>query len=140
MAEETLVREQMAFRAIKELGAHVEYARHFTCDARLMTVIRGGLVARPSFVRYFSMGLNVSLSTDDPLQLHFTKEPLMEEYSVAAQVWTQPMATMKVFTTPMFETRPVLFPRIAQGAQLALLVGETSPSFSRILFPPARSS
>eukprot|EP00871_Galdieria_phlegrea_P005062 jgi/Galph1/5557/GphlegSOOS_G4121.1 len=36
---------------------------------------------------YFSRGLNVSLSSDDPLQFHFTKEPLMEEYSVAAQVW-----------------------------------------------------
>jgi len=32
-------------------------------------------------------GLNVSLSTDDPLQFHFTKEPLIEEYSVAAQIW-----------------------------------------------------
>jgi AMP deaminase len=31
--------------------------------------------------------LNVSLSTDDPLQIHLTKEPLVEEYSVAAQVW-----------------------------------------------------
>jgi AMP deaminase len=28
----------------------------------------------------------VSLSTDDPLQIHLTKEPLVEEYSVAAQV------------------------------------------------------
>ncbi|XP_064618252.1 LOW QUALITY PROTEIN: AMP deaminase 2-like [Liolophura sinensis] len=36
---------------------------------------------------YFARGLNVSLSTDDPLQFHFTKEPLMEEYSIAAQVW-----------------------------------------------------
>ncbi|CAG5119398.1 unnamed protein product [Candidula unifasciata] len=36
---------------------------------------------------YFNRGLNVSLSTDDPLQFHFTKEPLMEEYSIAAQVW-----------------------------------------------------
>jgi len=32
-------------------------------------------------------GLNISISTDDPLQFHFTKEPLMEEYSIAAQVW-----------------------------------------------------
>jgi adenosine deaminase len=31
-------------------------------------------------------GLNVSLSTDDPLQFHFTKEALMEEFSIAAQV------------------------------------------------------
>lgn len=37
--------------------------------------------------QYLARGLNVSLSTDDPLQFHFTKEPLMEEYSIAAQVW-----------------------------------------------------
>lgn len=60
---------------------------------------------------YLARGLCVSLSTDDPLQFHFTKvsylltfflihqyinhkiplfyskEPLMEEYSIAAQVW-----------------------------------------------------
>lgn len=36
---------------------------------------------------YLSRGLMVSLSTDDPLMFHFTKEPLMEEYSIAAQVW-----------------------------------------------------
>ncbi|KAG5450871.1 AMP deaminase 2 [Clonorchis sinensis] len=36
---------------------------------------------------YLSKGLNVSLSTDDPLQFHFTKEPLIEEYSIATQVW-----------------------------------------------------
>ena len=31
--------------------------------------------------------MNVSLSTDDPLQLHFTKDALLEEYSVARQVY-----------------------------------------------------
>ncbi|XP_013422045.1 AMP deaminase 2 [Lingula anatina] len=36
---------------------------------------------------YHARGLKVSLSTDDPLQFHYTKEPLMEEYSIAAQVW-----------------------------------------------------
>ncbi|GAB6026355.1 AMP deaminase 2 [Chamberlinius hualienensis] len=36
---------------------------------------------------FLARGLCVSLSTDDPLQFHFTKEPLMEEYSIAAQVW-----------------------------------------------------
>jgi AMP deaminase len=35
---------------------------------------------------FFKTGLNISLSTDDPLQFHFTKEPLLEEYSVAAHV------------------------------------------------------
>ena len=56
-------------------------------------------------LEYFERGLCVSLSTDDPMQFHFTKvvdhrtwkrdairclpsqEPLMEEYSIAAQVW-----------------------------------------------------
>ncbi|CAL0330951.1 unnamed protein product [Lupinus luteus] len=36
---------------------------------------------------FFQRGLNVSLSTDDPLQIHLTKEPLLEEYSIAAKVW-----------------------------------------------------
>lgn len=39
------------------------------------------------FPDLFSKGLNVSLSTDDPLMLHITKDPLVEEYSVASQVW-----------------------------------------------------
>ncbi|KAJ2944703.1 hypothetical protein O0L34_g4060 [Tuta absoluta] len=36
---------------------------------------------------FFARGLKVALSTDDPLQFHYTKEPLMEEYSIAAQAW-----------------------------------------------------
>lgn len=43
---------------------------------------------RNPFPEYFKRGLNVSLSTDDPLQFHYTREPLIEEYSVAAQVHT----------------------------------------------------
>ena len=39
------------------------------------------------FQRYFKIGMNVSLSTDDPLMFHQTKEPLMEEYSIAKQLW-----------------------------------------------------
>lgn len=59
---------------------------------------------RNPFPAFFKAGLNVSLSTDDPLIFHFTKarrtlleaginadvtyfqEPLLEEYSVAAHV------------------------------------------------------
>ena len=44
--------------------------------------------AKNPFPKYFAQGLNVSLSTDDPLMLHYTKDPLLEEYSVAAQVRT----------------------------------------------------
>ncbi|KAJ2571544.1 AMP deaminase [Coemansia sp. RSA 1813] len=39
------------------------------------------------FNKFFQRGLNTTLSTDDPLQFHYTREPLMEEYSVAAQIW-----------------------------------------------------
>ncbi|KAI9831900.1 MAG: putative zinc finger protein [Sarea resinae] len=42
---------------------------------------------RNPFLQYFRRGMNVSLSTDDPLQFAFTKEPLIEEYSVAAQIY-----------------------------------------------------
>ncbi|KAM3853421.1 AMP deaminase 3 isoform 1-T1 [Vipera latastei] len=36
---------------------------------------------------FLHKGLRVSLSTDDPMQFHYTKEALMEEYAIAAQVW-----------------------------------------------------
>ncbi|QIW97343.1 hypothetical protein AMS68_002861 [Peltaster fructicola] len=42
---------------------------------------------RNPFLQYYRRGLNVSLSTDDPLQFAFTKEPLIEEYAVAAQIY-----------------------------------------------------
>lgn len=40
---------------------------------------------RNPFPVFFARGLSVSLSTDDPLQIHLTREPLVEEYSIAAQ-------------------------------------------------------
>eukprot|EP00736_Rhodelphis_marinus_P003080 Rmarinus@m.19470 len=42
---------------------------------------------RNPFPTYFALGLNLSISTDDPVQFHFTNEALLEEYSVAAQVY-----------------------------------------------------
>jgi AMP deaminase len=39
------------------------------------------------FPKFFQQGLSVSLSTDDPLMLHITKDALLEEYSAATQVW-----------------------------------------------------
>ncbi|SCP05465.1 AMP deaminase, putative [Plasmodium ovale] len=44
-------------------------------------------IEKNPFKRFFKIGLNVSLSTDDPLMFHFTDEPLLEEYSVCAHVW-----------------------------------------------------
>ncbi|THH11141.1 hypothetical protein EW145_g843 [Phellinidium pouzarii] len=49
---------------------------------------------RNPFPDFFKIGLNVSLSTDDPLQFHFTKEPLLEEYSVAAHIYKFPQSSL----------------------------------------------
>ena len=42
---------------------------------------------RNPFNIFFQRGLNVTLSTDDPLIIHYTKDPLIEEYAIAAQVY-----------------------------------------------------
>lgn len=42
---------------------------------------------RNPFPQFLRMGMNVSISTDDPLQFHLSKEPLLEEYSVATQIY-----------------------------------------------------
>uniref|UniRef100_A0A7N6AUX3 AMP deaminase n=1 Tax=Anabas testudineus TaxID=64144 RepID=A0A7N6AUX3_ANATE len=43
--------------------------------------------SKSPFREFLHKGLCVSLSTDDPMQFHYTKEPLMEEYAIAAQLW-----------------------------------------------------
>ncbi|CAH2220679.1 AMP deaminase 1 [Pelobates cultripes] len=43
--------------------------------------------AKNPLLDFHAKGLVVSLSTDDPMQFHYTKEPLMEEYAIAAQVF-----------------------------------------------------
>ncbi|XP_038605360.1 AMP deaminase 1 [Tachyglossus aculeatus] len=43
--------------------------------------------AKNPLLDFLQKGLMISLSTDDPMQFHFTKEPLMEEYAIAAQVF-----------------------------------------------------
>ncbi|XP_048838681.1 AMP deaminase 1 isoform X2 [Brienomyrus brachyistius] len=43
--------------------------------------------AKNPLLEFHKKGLIVSLSTDDPMQFHYTKEPLMEEYAIAAQVF-----------------------------------------------------
>ncbi|RSH92906.1 AMP deaminase [Saitozyma podzolica] len=49
---------------------------------------------RNPFKDFFRVGLNVSLSTDDPLQFHFTQSHLLEEYSCAAQIYKLTPADM----------------------------------------------
>lgn len=38
------------------------------------------------FKEFFDCGMKVTLSSDNPLQIHMTDEPLMEEYATAAKV------------------------------------------------------
>ena len=40
-------------------------------------------ISSSPFVKFFRRGLNVTLSTDDPLLFHMSDDPLLEEYSVA---------------------------------------------------------
>ena len=42
----------------------------------------------------------MSLSTDDPLQFHFTKEPLIEEYGMAKQVTAKTLIPRLHFLNP----------------------------------------
>jgi len=42
---------------------------------------------RNPFPIFFKTGLHVTLSTDDPLIIHMTTDALMEEYSMAHQIW-----------------------------------------------------
>eukprot|EP00746_Dinoflagellata_sp_MGD_P166638 gnl/MRDRNA2_/MRDRNA2_96681_c0_seq1.p1 gnl/MRDRNA2_/MRDRNA2_96681_c0~~gnl/MRDRNA2_/MRDRNA2_96681_c0_seq1.p1 ORF type:complete len:834 (+),score=131.83 gnl/MRDRNA2_/MRDRNA2_96681_c0_seq1:100-2601(+) len=44
-------------------------------------------LAKNPFGDLFKKGLNVSLSTDDPLIIHLTEVPLVEEYATAARLW-----------------------------------------------------
>jgi len=43
--------------------------------------------SKSPLLEFLKKGLMVSLSTDDPMQFHYTREPLMEEYAIAAQVF-----------------------------------------------------
>ena len=40
------------------------------------------------FRRFFQRGLNIALATDDPLLIHYTQNPLLEEFSIAAQIFS----------------------------------------------------
>ncbi|KAJ9443985.1 AMP deaminase [Diplonema papillatum] len=44
-------------------------------------------LSKNPFATFFKSGLNITLSTDDPLQFHLTQEALVEEYSVASKLW-----------------------------------------------------
>jgi len=49
---------------------------------------------RNPFYELFQRGLNVTLSTDDPMLFHLSRDALLEEYSVARVVWGLSMTDM----------------------------------------------
>ncbi len=51
-------------------------------------------IAESPFVKFFRRGLNVTLSTDDPLLFHMSDDPLLEEYSVARATFDLSMTDM----------------------------------------------
>lgn len=53
---------------------------------------------RNPFPMYHRMGMNVSLSTDDPLMFSLTKEPLVEEYSGITKLYNVFGRVLTIFT------------------------------------------
>jgi len=51
-------------------------------------------LAKSPFYDFHMRGLNVTLSTDDPLQFHNTNQPLLEEYTVMQQMFKIDSASM----------------------------------------------
>ena len=51
-------------------------------------------IGNSPFLKFFRRGLNVTLSTDDPLLFHMSDDPLLEEYSVARATFDLSMTDM----------------------------------------------
>ena len=67
-------------------------------------------LSKNPFNEFFAVGMNVSLSTDDPLMFHHTREPLMEEYTIAKQVGGAP-------PLPSLGAPPLPSPKLIQPTQ-----------------------
>ena len=69
----------------------LQYLYYLTQIGLAMSPVSNGRlfmeIQKNPFLRFFECGMNVSLSTDDPLMLHYTRNPLLEEYAVASQVY-----------------------------------------------------
>lgn len=53
-------------------------------------------IAENPFQKFFRRGLNVTLSTDDPLLFHMSDDALLEEYSVARATFDLSMTDLMV--------------------------------------------
>uniref|UniRef100_A0A0N4ZU19 AMP deaminase n=1 Tax=Parastrongyloides trichosuri TaxID=131310 RepID=A0A0N4ZU19_PARTI len=86
-----LTAESIAHGLLLRKSAILQYLFYLTQMGIAMSPLSNNLLFVPyqrnPFPEFFMKGLNISLSTDDPLMFHFTREALMEEYSIAIQVW-----------------------------------------------------
>lgn len=75
------------------LAAHpvMEYMYYLAQIGIAMSPLSNTAKAAPylanPFPRFLFRGLNVTLATNQPLYFHLTREPLLEEYSMAAKLW-----------------------------------------------------
>lgn len=76
-----LIRKNAALQYLYYLS-QVGVAMSPLCNSKLFIEC-----AKNPFPQYFRVGMNVSLSTDGPLQLHFTRDALVEEYALASQMY-----------------------------------------------------
>merc|ERR1712125_224043 len=68
------------------------------------------------FPYFFGRGLNVTLSTDDPLMFHATEEPLLEEYTTARHVFA--LSNTDLCEIAANSVRQSSFPSAAKAAAL----------------------
>lgn len=86
-----LLGENISHGIMLEKAPSLQYAFYLSQIGIAMSPISNNLLflnySRNPLRKFLNRGLKISLSTDDPLLFHQTKEPLMEEYSIATQMW-----------------------------------------------------
>jgi len=72
-------------------SAVLQYLFYLTQMGISMAVLKEDMIncdyKEHPFNKFLKRGLNLSLCTESPLQLHFTNEPLQEEYALISQIW-----------------------------------------------------
>jgi len=81
-----------ATMAVPVAGSHASVAPVHAVEVDTPVYLEVPDFQRVAIIGDYASGVSMddfelSLSTDDPMQFHYTKEPLMEEYAIAAQVF-----------------------------------------------------
>ena len=98
-------------------------------------------IAENPFQKFFRRGLNVTLSTDDPLLFHMSDDALLEEYSVARASFDLSMTDLMV-SNFMFCVGALHLEHKGQASKLLLFFRKSHEilSFSQDLKNPSRKS